>query len=792
MPAYPSKVDYVWTALDALNAQKDVAKPAVGDMVSPYGVPPAKLPDGGKKYAAGDKIPLTLSLRNQGFPWRLDWRFPKDGTLEWVDVPKEVTGFTTVGQLCAALFKFSPNRFPAKFYDLQGEGKKGNVNPGGWDTAPNMIFDYWGNSQWRYEQSIREGKFSWDQDKASVEIPEGTKLKVLAVAPVKATVPAGPGFITTMAPDELLKELGKDVDLILRDLVRAQDLLEKSEAVMKERMKFIHGVNALKATFWACSTDSLDPGAEFAAGHYAKASACVKKAKKMAKELPMKEFLAPPRGANATPIEPWLEEHMRKMLGQTDDMAKELKALAQKLESKLTFDAFFGARCAQFAKDRLEKKLVDDAVWQQMHDRLSTVMCMAFTMLSEIDDGDSLGEKLFALHATMPKKPAASAAQLSTNTSNPAQVVLSMVGNTVANLSELVIPTTFLLVGNLAGPPSLSIAIVQAAASSSLPKAAAQTSAAAGSGVMSALGEKVLAALDQHFDESDDTRKLATKIRAAFKANDQDALFDLKKEYGETIAGGKQVSVKWKSGIAVLQIISAILSIRECFFSKKEVKFVDYLGTGIATIQAGVATVETICTALGAWRSGTTVYKAISGAGLWLGRLSSVLGIILGAIAFAQAAEKSDGVGMFVACTQIFGNFFMLMGLLTTSIPGLQLVGLVIMASGVVVQIVVAITSGEEFNPNNANKVASQVFAFLSANPFYDLCCAHDPEFKAAMQELSEAASGKYLPYARNMITVHEQLEQHGFGREEIKLLVNTPSPPIDVLFKGAFIPYEI
>lgn len=803
MPPYPSKVDYVWTELDAVNAAAGYEKPTAEQTVSPYGVPAKALPGAGKNYKAGEKINLDLSLRNQGFPWKLDWRFPKDGTLEWIDVPAEVTGFKTVSELCAALLKHNKTQFPAKFYDLNGEGKAAKIGASGWDTAPNMIFDYWENSKWRYEQSIRKGKFSWADDKGKVEIPAGTKIKVLGKKPVKVTVPAGPGLLVTKDTDKLFKELKDDLLEIIQLTTRINELFVKCEEVMKERTKLVHGINALKATFWACSTDSTDFGSRSAANNYGKASQCAKKAKKMAKEIPMKEVFEPFKGGSVHSLPAGLEEQMRQMMGQSDDMAAEIKNQAWKLKNKLTFDMFFAGRCGQFAKLRLEKKLQDDAVWKQMHDLIVSVLAAAFTALAEADSSDNLGEELFNLHATMPQKPAATAAELSQSMSNPAEIVLSMVGNASVDVEKAwkgqasvtkdnLIPTTLVFVGNLAGPPSLSIAIIQAAASSSLPKAAAATSAAAGSGKMSELGEKVLASLDRHFNDTKEAKELAANIRKAFKANDQDALFDLKKGYGEKIAGTNQVSLKWKGGIAILQILSAVMAIRSCLDEKKEVKFMDYVGAGVASVQAGLATVELICTALGAWRDGTAVHTAISGAGLWVGRLSAVLGIIMGVIALDEAASKGDNVGIFVACTQIFGNFFLLMGLLTTAVPGLQLVGLAILAVGVVVQLYQALTADPGFTPTNTNRVAAQVYGFITSNKFYDVFCAHDADFKTAMKELSKAASGEYLPYARNTIGVHEQLKRHGFGPEEIKLLVNTSDVPMDFMLAGALPQYEI
>lgn len=801
MPAYPSKVDYVWTKLDAVNAAAGNEPAKLEDMVSPYGIPPKLLPGAGKNYKAGDKISLNLALRNQGFPWKLDWRFPKDGTLEWTDVPAEVTGYTTVKELCAALLKFDKSRFPARFYDLEGEGKNGNVKTGGWDTAPNMIFDYWENSAWRYAQSIQSGQFSWTQDKGTVKIPAGTKLKVLGKAPVKVTVPAGPGLLTTKEPTKLHEELRTDMRNIMSSVLRIEELLRKSNEVMAERMKMIHGMNAFKAVFWACSSDTKDIGANIAAANYQKAAQCVTKAKQMAKEIPMKELLKPdPSSAAAGNFGKNVDDILRKSLAMSDDMAEEIKKLTRDLDFAVHRDMFFAGRCQEFAKQRLEKKLEDDAVWKRVHDQLHAVQSVATTTLAEANAGDALGEKLFQLHAKLPQKPAASAADISTAL-NPSEVILSMVGRATVDIDaalagngsvtkDAVVPLTLTMVGNLAGPPSLSIAILQAAATSSLPKAAAEMK----SGQLSTLGDKVLASLDQHFNDSKEAKELAASIRKAFAANDQDALFDLKKDYAAQIASKAQASNAFKGGIALLQVLSLVMSYNafKDKADKGEATVIDYTSTGLAAVQTTVAVLEAGLQALGFLREGSKAMNMISGAGLWLGRVSAFLGIVVGFIALDEANKKGDNIGVFIAMTQIFGNFFMLMGMLTTAVPGLQLVGIAILAVGVIVQVYQAVTASSGFEPNNANRVAAQVYGFIRSNPFYDLCCAHDAEFETTMKELSKAASSEYLPYARNTIGVHDMLKKYGFGKGEIKLLVNTSDLPMDFMLSGALPSYEI
>lgn len=801
MPAYPPKADYYWTDLDAVNAAAGKDPALVEDMVSPYGIPPKALPGAGKNYKAGDKVTLHLSLRNQGFPWKLDWRFPKDPTLEWTDVPPEVTGYTDVASLCAALHKFDKARFPAKFYDLAGEGKNGNVKAGGWDTGPNMIFDYWENSAWRYAQSSKKGEFSWSQDKGTVKIPAGTKLKVLGKAPIKISVPAGPGLLTTKEPTKLHEELREDMRNIMSSVLRIEELLRKSNEVMAERMKMVHGVNAFKAVFWACSTETTDIGANIAGLNYQKAATCVTKAKQMAKEIPMKELLKPdPSVAAAGNAGKGIEEMMRKSLAMSDDMAAEIKKLAFDLEFKLLSDMFFAGRCQEFAKQRLDKKLQDDAIWKRVHDQLAAVKSVALTTLAEANAGDSLGDKLFTLHATLPQKPAASASDIST-ANNPCEVILSMVGRATVDVDtalsgnssvtkDAVIPLTLTMVGNLAGPPSLSIAILQAAATSALPKAAEELKA----GKLTTLGEKVLTSLDKHFDQTQEMKDLAANIRKAFAANDQDALFDLKKDYAAQVASKAQGSNAFKGGIAILQVLSLIMSYNAVKdkADKGEATVVDYTSMALATVQTGLAVLEAGLQALGMLREGSKAMNMVSGAGLWLGRVSAFLGIVVGFIALDEASKKGDNIGVFIALTQIFGNFFMLMGMLTTAVPGLQLVGIAILAIGVIVQVYQAVTASSGFEPNNANRVAAQVYGFITSNPFYDLCCAHDAEFEETMKELYKAASSEYLPYARNTIVVHDTLKKYGFGRAEIKLLVNTSDMPMDFMLSGAMPSYEI
>lgn len=286
----PQIIDYVWTEQDQDIWAGNTAGSAQGPFVSPYGIRADKVKFPPER---GHSIDLDLAWSLGGEVGRANRFYVADGwvgehvrrrewtcgegtpdhpgredkmlgfhTYEWVewDIPG---GVETLGQLCDHLIQTDSDQFPKAIY--------GNRAPRKWNTnAAIMLFDYWGNSRFRYATSA-EG-FNWDgnylskPDDIKVVAPTGEKLKWVlrhkTITPPTPAPPAKSGDSRSAGAggsvlDDLITtryasgELEKRVDAYIAALEACNDMMkwlsDVSDAVMKRRSVVLRSASGIRA-----------------------------------------------------------------------------------------------------------------------------------------------------------------------------------------------------------------------------------------------------------------------------------------------------------------------------------------------------------------------------------------------------------------------------------------------------------------------------------------------------------------------------------------------------------------
>src|SRR5262245_54655432 len=108
----PATISYKWTARDQLVAQGDVS---AGKYVTPYRLMPASVA-GAKALASGATVPIVLARSNES--WAVTRFHPNNKDFDWEKIPDEVSGCSTIAELCAKLYAYNKEKYVAPYYDF--------------------------------------------------------------------------------------------------------------------------------------------------------------------------------------------------------------------------------------------------------------------------------------------------------------------------------------------------------------------------------------------------------------------------------------------------------------------------------------------------------------------------------------------------------------------------------------------------------------------------------------------------------------------------------------------------
>ena len=163
MPRPSSPISYTWVDVDRLIARGD--DPWKRVHVTPYMVHKSRIRN------AGDIVPgasVTIAPGDFDSTEYVSLWLPSGYT--WLKVPDKVKeqGYSTIGDLCAKLLAYSDKLFPKSRYERPADTPSGGL------STTYLLFHYWGNTSYRYQQSLQNGaggrpKLDWSHITPDVE-----------------------------------------------------------------------------------------------------------------------------------------------------------------------------------------------------------------------------------------------------------------------------------------------------------------------------------------------------------------------------------------------------------------------------------------------------------------------------------------------------------------------------------------------------------------------------------------------------------------------------------------------
>ena len=802
-----SKISYVWNAEDARIATTGAKDSVQGAFVTPYGIQASALA-GCKEYKAGttyDGIELDLCMG--GEPWRGS-RFREATTARTIpgqdksrfkwdkfDVPASVD---TLKALCEHLRKTDPDAYPETIY---GDRMLANLSHP--DNPAKLLFDYWGNSPYRYAV-VSEG-FDWKtyaDDPGSIPVRKGSAKLEYVMRKVKPLPPAagGPG-----EQKKTIDDPGLEVDHYISELATAaanlRTLFKTSQKVMLERYQIVYQLQALRAIAWA--SWQTPQGSATSQG-----DRIVTTIDRILPQI-IKAIVAQP--IKTGNFEQQVQSLFSARKDFTMDALADMNAEERRLRHLLLESEEHANIIKDWAKANHGELLKGNPHVAELLDRLTATQADATLALGECVNADDDPKKQYdntfeALLAKLKDGHASSPDDI--GGTSPVDVVLSLVGKGVS------ITTT--VVGNLAGPPSLSIAALQVYALRRFPKIVAEGLGAvaavkldfgqlgqtadsvdkwflisrSGTSVQySAYGPELdqmmagMTAINTKFSDlagkvlghmpDGETKKA---MMDAFVAGDQKALAGFKDQYGEAIAGAKQNTVAWKGGMVLLNLVSTILAIRNAASSgsKHPVLVInDYVSVASGVTSVSLGAYETFLTAVGRLEP---VSKGLALAGNIVGGVTAVTGLISGAASYVDAINKQDWAGVASASFAIAGSAGMavvaVFGALGTSMPLLSAVALAcLLASGAISLAQIA----DAVNPSGTktNHVCYRLIRAVRDSFTGKLVEQNYGSVLLGMEEMEKIAKEGLLPNIKNDFFVISALVKAGVPLDAIRDVVN-------------------
>jgi hypothetical protein len=373
---------------------------------------------------------------------------------------------------------------------------------------------------------------------------------------------------------------------------------------------------------------------------------------------------------------------------------------------------------------------------------------------------------------------------------SPTEVLLSLVGKGTG--------ITLTSVGNLAGPPSLSIAILQVYALRQFPKIVQESFGALSKiqldltqltswhgphpellhleGGVTTLNRKMselTGYLVSHVPEGDFKRDL----KIALVDENPTALAGLRGTYGKEMAGAAQSTVAWKGAMVLFNLLGTALAIREAQKSGDSnalLVLADSTSQGVGGASVVLGTYETFLTALGRLEP---VAEALARVGNILGLVSGVAGAISGRIAYVKALDRADWYG---ATSAMFGSvgsagmaIFAACALGNVAMPVLGVISLAcILASGAV-SFVQIIDSGDS-EMSKVNKVCYGILRSIRDDVLWKYVECRRGMILIEMEELEKLTKEGLLPNATNDYWAVLALARAGLSSEHIQQVVNS------------------
>lgn len=788
-----SSVPYVWTAKD--DEYEHGAKPdgVTDPRVTTYRIKPGALP-GAVDFKPGKEVAINLDdVPRMGEPWTINRFFPAD-EFDWEELTGDaLTGTAscqTIGELCQKLFAINPRKYPDHYYNFEKAAPKAKH-----DVAA-MLFEYWDNTAFRY--AVTKDGFDWSvlsekkQGAAGIAAAKGElRLRWVLVkrpTPIVRAVAPGQTVQNILAPPAVFGPLALHAREIEQATARARALLEQSGVYVKERTRLAHQTTALRVL--------VQTAASARVGDSTKAIALAGKAREVeqaiaekARTAKLPELLGAQQGAPS----PALAAVIRRELGYVDDIAAALTSCRDGLCGKLLDD---GTSFARHIEDWLtwviDKKQQLAQPVQAIYTRLAQAVAGAFGIFEELDVSDTYAAKITATLEATPAGAFTDPRQAGPTAMHKLGAVLGRdrpadiwpwlrigsqgVLNTVV---RGVVPSLPNLVGNLAGVPSLQVALMQFSKWREFQtKLSAAKHGWMSSAQMTEYIDGIMSYLDKHGSKVPPATKDA--FRSAMNRPSQEDLAKVKREILDEYSGTFQASNGAKVGALLLQILAITIALNE-LTTKENVRLYDYGGffTQLGQGVVGAADVAISVKNTARWPLAIDIPRLLPKFGMALGYVGAVFGMIAAGESFRDASSKSNRIGQGIAVASFAGNLATLAAcsawIAAVPVPGLNIAGIVLTFASTAAGIAL---EEHEKAKSRASKIAVSLVHQIRNSPFY-ASFSSDEGVRTALADLASAAEAGDIQKPPNNDFVRRALADAGFDLATIEEVVDHSNAPL-------------
>jgi hypothetical protein len=611
--------------------------------------------------------------------------------------------------------------------------------------------------------------------------------------PIVRAVAPGDGAQSILAPPAVFEPLAHHAREIEQATARARALLDQSAVYVTERTRLAHQTTALRVLLQtAASAPAFNPAPAVALA--TKARGVEQAITEKARTATLPELLGAQQGAPSAA----LAAVMRRELGYVQDIHAALSSCRDGLCGKLLDD---GTSFARHVEDWLtwvmDKKQQQAQPVQAIYTRLAHAVAGAFGIFEELDVSDAYASKITALLDAVPAGAFTDPRQAGASAMHKLGAVLGReraasvwpwLGN--AGLTALgviargVIPAASSTVGNLAGPPSLTVAWIQLTKWREFQRLIQTIHTDVDyEAKMQTFVDETIAYLDAKGSKM--PKEVKKKLRAAMNSHDPAELAKIKRDVLDEFSGTFQASNHQKVGALVLQLLSLAVAWADYYGKKKkgDATMLDFVADILQSGQATVGAVDVYLSVrdLGATEGsfGFKVARYLPKIGMVLGLASALVGLISSVKSGTDARQQGDKLGMAVASATGVGNLFLFIAcsawLASTPLPGVNVAGLVLVIGGSFVGIVV---EEHEKGKTRASKITASLVHQIRTNPFYESFAA-DKDLRAALTELAAAGDAGDVQKPPNNDFVRRALADAGFDLATIDEVVDHATAPL-------------
>ena len=342
-----------------------------------------------------------------------------------------------------------------------------------------------------------------------------------------------------------------------------------------------------------------------------------------------------------------------------------------------------------------------------------------------------------------------------------------------------VVPSLPNLVGNLAGVPSLQVALMQFSKWREFQtKLSAAKHGWMSSAQMTEYIDGIMSYLDKHGSKVPPATKDA--FRSAMNRPSQEDLAKVKREILDEYSGTFQASNGAKVGALLLQILAITIALNE-LTTKENVRLYDYGGffTQLGQGVVGAADVAISVKNTARWPLAIDIPRLLPKFGMALGYVGAVFGMIAAGESFRDASSKSNRIGQGIAVASFAGNLATLAAcsawIAAVPVPGLNIAGIVLTFASTAAGIAL---EEHEKAKSRASKIAVSLVHQIRNSPFY-ASFSSDEGVRTALADLASAAEAGDIQKPPNNDFVRRALADAGFDLATIEEVVDHSNAPL-------------